>query len=348
VNAPSIHPIPHSRDLAIDAMRGLAITLVVLGHSIEAAYPTSYTTMPLHVIIYSFHLPLFVFLSGMLTYREQPLPRLRFIQRRASALLVPYVAWLIVWWSISEIRGGAPASLLRTLGESLVNPRTENALWFFYVLFECCVIFALTSNMGRHPRALVLGAIIAAAAYLLQLGWQLPLFDLRRLELLYPFFVIGYFVTRTRLREHLRLRALWVAIPAYALALAVSWPGTRGLPALQVALERRGDVLGLIGAGGVGIVALIAALAAITVVLIAYDASPARILAPQAWVGQRSLGIYASHKRVVYLAVLAGIPGYLLPALAGLGVAIGLTEVLSRVPVLAMLFLGQRLPKRGR
>ena len=49
----------------LDAIRGLAIFLVVLGHSVQFNVPDPFNN-PVFKIIYSFHMPLFISVSGYL------------------------------------------------------------------------------------------------------------------------------------------------------------------------------------------------------------------------------------------------------------------------------------------
>lgn len=54
--------------LYIDEIKGFAIFLVVIGHILEwsfCSYETGYLS-PFHGLIYSFHMPLFAFVSGLL------------------------------------------------------------------------------------------------------------------------------------------------------------------------------------------------------------------------------------------------------------------------------------------
>ena len=50
----------------IDQLRGIAILLVILGHYLIALTPEKFAH-PVVQIIYSFHMPLFFFISGYVT-----------------------------------------------------------------------------------------------------------------------------------------------------------------------------------------------------------------------------------------------------------------------------------------
>ena len=57
--------IAKKRNLTIDAMKGAAIILVVLGHVICDVYdPITYNNNLIFKFCYSFHMPLFTFLSA--------------------------------------------------------------------------------------------------------------------------------------------------------------------------------------------------------------------------------------------------------------------------------------------
>ena len=69
----------------IDALRGIGLFFVVLGHSF------GYRWDPVRLWIYSFHMPLFFFISG-LTFRDESGQFFRFVLKKAKGLLLPYAA----------------------------------------------------------------------------------------------------------------------------------------------------------------------------------------------------------------------------------------------------------------
>ena len=67
------------RDAAIDLTKVLAIFLVTIGHSVVG---------PIKDLIYSFHMPLFFFISGFFLSKYFSTP-LQFAKKRAILLLLP-------------------------------------------------------------------------------------------------------------------------------------------------------------------------------------------------------------------------------------------------------------------
>ena len=60
------------RNRKIDVLKGIAIILVVLGHVIVGYYDTLYyQTNLIFKICYSFHMPLFIYISGYLVGKKE-------------------------------------------------------------------------------------------------------------------------------------------------------------------------------------------------------------------------------------------------------------------------------------
>ena len=80
----------------IDNLKGFAILLVVIGHVVQFLYcPDKFDSNIILRFIYSFHMPLFFMLSGMVTsMRLEGVGELRQkIRRRFLQLVVPFVFW---------------------------------------------------------------------------------------------------------------------------------------------------------------------------------------------------------------------------------------------------------------
>lgn len=95
-----------SRLTALDSLRGFGILLVVLGHASRSASLVSW--------IFSFHMPLFFIISGMLFHERQFLDSFK---KKVTRLLIPYLFFGIVtfvYWALIERRfrvGGVPMFL---------------------------------------------------------------------------------------------------------------------------------------------------------------------------------------------------------------------------------------------
>ena len=72
----------------VDSMRGLAILLVVLGHSIGTL------TDPMNRFILSFHMPVFFFVSGLVgrcKNGSEIIPFEQYLARKVKTILIPQI-----------------------------------------------------------------------------------------------------------------------------------------------------------------------------------------------------------------------------------------------------------------
>lgn len=134
------------RDGRIDAAKGVAIALVVLGHA--KGIPTGFT-----ILVYSFHVPLFFLLSGWLSHRRNAQTAAQALATLVRTLLVPYAFFFFVaygYWLITRhigekaLRWGQMpwwdplGGLLTGIGPQLyVHP----ALWFLPALFMTALAY---------------------------------------------------------------------------------------------------------------------------------------------------------------------------------------------------------------
>lgn len=162
----------------LDIAKGLAIFLVVLGHVVTGRNPDGnawYGT--LQMLIYEFHMPFFMALSGaifQLTFRPTGLDSTwKFISSRTWRLLPAFLIFSVVIWAgknaaaafltVDNFDGGGWRELL----EIYVSPTTSVArsLWYIYVLLELYALFAIVvaASSGRLLPAFVLAVAMRAA-----------------------------------------------------------------------------------------------------------------------------------------------------------------------------------------
>lgn len=154
----------------IDIARGIGILLVVLGHN-DFAIVSPFG----HKLIYSFHMPLFFFLSG---YFINPNSEFwTFFKKRFNSLLKPYffTIFLIYMGSLSFGRMGFPTAIARTL-KSLYGTGyflDWVQLWFlphlFVVSLYAFLFYAVVGKISSRPvRWAILLATLGIASLFLQ------------------------------------------------------------------------------------------------------------------------------------------------------------------------------------
>jgi fucose 4-O-acetylase-like acetyltransferase len=139
----------------VSQMQSFGIFLVVFGHSyvdtgILVSDPVSRVLLSIHNIIYSFHMPLFVFISGFLffytRYGQDAFNYGKFMYGKVKRLLVPYVVLTAVAFPIKVFISKyamRPISFdLKVFLKSLVYP-FDNPVFFFWFLPTLFGIFVI-------------------------------------------------------------------------------------------------------------------------------------------------------------------------------------------------------------
>ena len=126
----------------IDQLKGIAIILVVIGHFIQ------YNTIAakdsgLFSFIYSFHMPLFMFISGYVAFKTTKVTIFEsygnFLLKKARSLLVPFFAWPLIVDNF-VFRSDLNFDFYNRALLLLADPRI--GLWFLWYLFFLTVIFS--------------------------------------------------------------------------------------------------------------------------------------------------------------------------------------------------------------
>lgn len=88
------------RSKSIDILKGIAIFLVVLGHAIQYGNGIDYLSNQnffdnlIFKIIYSFHMPLFMLISGYLFYYSISKKNIKeLLKSRFTSIIIPIIAW---------------------------------------------------------------------------------------------------------------------------------------------------------------------------------------------------------------------------------------------------------------
>jgi len=154
----------------IDIARGIGILLVVLGHN-DFGYISPFG----YKVIYSFHMPLFFFLSGY--FLNASIPLFEFIKKRFDSLLKPYlfIIFIIYFTSVSFEQMGFKTAVQRIV-KSLYGAGYYIdwvQLWFLPHLFVVSlfaflffVIFGKWAN--RYVRWIALVVILGISSLFLQ------------------------------------------------------------------------------------------------------------------------------------------------------------------------------------
>lgn len=140
---------------------------VIFGH--PAKVPSDIETF-----MYSFHMPLFLMISGFTFRYEKYATFAQCVTNQAKRLLVPYVVLYLVctplWYINHRVFGSSTVSLLEEaaglfVANAGVTPMVNGALWFLPALFLTTVVFWLMCDISAKHKVDPAG--LAAACFLL-------------------------------------------------------------------------------------------------------------------------------------------------------------------------------------
>ncbi len=126
----------------LDAARGVGIMLVVIGHAlgglIDSALGSGFWLgRALFFCIYTFHMPLFMMLSGLLVSERLGRSRKRFRDRLWTGMVWPYFLWSAVQLTVIQATGALVNQPLGDYFATLTTLpwHTVSQFWFLYALF---------------------------------------------------------------------------------------------------------------------------------------------------------------------------------------------------------------------
>lgn len=162
----------------VDYGKGIGIFLMVYAHLLSSAYhggisiPENFFKLS-DSIIYSFHMPLFFFLSGL--FVEESLRKRgakEYLLDKFLRIAYPYMIWSILQVSV-EIMFADQTQKGATIENLLAIPyRPWGQFWFLYALLLMYILYAILNIFGTYTRPLLVILSIALYFYPIQIGFM--------------------------------------------------------------------------------------------------------------------------------------------------------------------------------
>ena len=215
----------------IDALYAIGIILVLIGHSHSSSANLDGTVYQkcMHWI-YTFHMPLFYFISGFL-FENSSLLREKgyksWISDKALRLLTPYLFWSLIaavpkYWVENRTFSGVDQVIL----DVFIKPRASvwGHFWFIPVLFLCYAIFGAVKNFISGKMTVFGCVVLTAIIYFLPI--KTPILGLADLHTSMFFFAIGMAANSLLCLKKLTIpawgRILWIITATIGCALITS------------------------------------------------------------------------------------------------------------------------------
>lgn len=177
----------------VDALKGVLILLVVLGHAIQATLQDACEINHLWNAIYSFHMSAFMAVSGYLTYRSTALIGggsyvITLIVRRFRQLMIPFLLWTLLSLLINF------KFSIRAITDCLLYP--DRGLWFLWVLFFINVFFVIGIWISEriHVKQELTILFICVLLVVIMLMFEPRLFGFQFIAYYFLFYTIGFYL----------------------------------------------------------------------------------------------------------------------------------------------------------
>jgi fucose 4-O-acetylase-like acetyltransferase len=271
--------VPHvkPRQLWLDIARGVGVILVVYGHVVRGligadALPSEPWVCWSDFALYSFHMPLFFFLSGLNVFHSLGRGRKAFLAEKLWTVGWPYLLWSLIQGSVAAVfasrtNAGQTFDRLLTIGWEPIAQ-----FWFLYALM---ILHLAVLLVGRRPRILLALGVVAFVSSAFA-----PVDSLAR-SILYSFL---FYAAGVAMGPWLRKVTVSRAQAALGLAL--------GVPLFALAVAFCGVVSGL---EPQALVTILCAVAGGYVVLCIGWIGRGPLARAAAYVGQASMTIYVLH-----------------------------------------------------
>ena len=143
----------------LDIAKGIGIILVVLAHVYAFNPEISVSRGKLVTWIYSFHMPLFFIISGMLIRYKNKIDFKKTIFSRMKGILVPYLFFSLVSVFIFALLADFEKGVIQELFRVTILGIGIETLWFLPALFFSDIIFTMMKKIVKNDY--VIGVIIA-------------------------------------------------------------------------------------------------------------------------------------------------------------------------------------------
>lgn len=172
------------RNLYLDSLKGVTIWLVVIGHVIQTFVP-SWQEYPAAKLIYMFHMPLFIAISGYffsLSVRKYTF--ITYIKKIVIRLLLPSICWGTISCfaiTLNKIINSKPIDLYYCIQV------ITTGLWYLTALFVLSFIGAIIHHYFNKFKWIAWGIIYCAFTFIIPYNTWMH----NELWFLLPFFLFG-------------------------------------------------------------------------------------------------------------------------------------------------------------
>lgn len=180
----------------IDYFRGIAALTVIIGHCIQSGSGKTYIDGQLYfdnylfMFIYSFHMPLFMLISGYLYHNTLQKDTQHIIKSRVCRLMVPALIWGMIN-SIYDmtIQGYMNLDGIRYVIAYIIGRGGIFSVWYLWAVFFLSMLVLVGNRTFKD--SLIFYMIVFILTF-----FTPDRFNFHLYKYMYPYFVVAYFIKK--------------------------------------------------------------------------------------------------------------------------------------------------------
>lgn len=178
------------RNIVIDGIKAVTIFLVALGHAIQFNRVNDFESNSLFRIIYSFHMPLFMIVSGYLSYNNKKW-NFTYIKRKFCELVIPFLVWYFtISYLMTYVRSKKFMGIKEYIYNLIVNP--SYGLWFLWILFLNILMFYIVIVIFNLSHNKFISLVPVILIYLI----PVDILGINLFKWYFVFYACGYFIAK--------------------------------------------------------------------------------------------------------------------------------------------------------
>lgn len=170
----------YKRNYQVDNIKIILIFCVILGHLLESI-GGGYN---IYKVIYSFHMPMFIFINGYCA------PRACASKKMLFKLIYPYILFQILYGLFNTY-------IINEEGAAFFSVQFSTPYWLLWYLLTLIYYYLLIPIIATESRKCAIGIIIGTIILAIGIGFDNSIgyyMSLSRTFVFFPFFVCGYYL----------------------------------------------------------------------------------------------------------------------------------------------------------
>ena len=186
------------RDAFWDSLKFILIFFVVYGHMIETYAPDDSFNRAMYNFIYAFHMPFFMYISGLFSQIKD---RAKY-RRGIFMILETFIVFQLIRYLKPILAGDS-----LQIDYSLLYPK--GTLWYlaYLVIYRLFIYIMPRHCVDNHPKMLLF------ISFLIGLLWGfIPHSNIEKLISFFPYFLMGYYTAKINIKEAINKIPLSISI----------------------------------------------------------------------------------------------------------------------------------------